>query len=98
MKLVETNIDNVNFSVELLGKEAGMSQSQLHRKLKSTVNMSSNHFIRSIRMHRAMELLQKGTGNISEIAYSVGYEDPGYFSKTFRKFFGKLPSDLQKTL
>lgn len=73
-----------------------MSQSQLHRKLKAILNMSSNQFIRSVRMHRAKELLTSGAGNISEIAYRVGYDDPGYFSKTFRTFFGKLPSEVQK--
>lgn len=96
MNLVEMNMGNENFTVETMSREAGMSQSQLHRKLKAIVNMTSNHFIRSVRMHRAMELLQNGKGNISEVAYSVGYDDPGYFSKTFRNFFGRLPSDIQK--
>lgn len=92
--VVQRNIDNVDFSVEDLGRETGMSQSQLHRKLKAIVDMSANQFIRSVRMHRAMELLQKGVGNIGEVAYRVGYDDPGYFSKSFRKFFDKLPSEV----
>jgi signal transduction histidine kinase/DNA-binding response OmpR family regulator len=96
MELVEKNMGNDNYSVEMLCKEVSISQSQLHRKLKAIINMSSSHFIRSVRMHRSMDLLKNGTGNISEIAFSVGYSDPGYFSKTFRKFFGKLPSEIQK--
>ena len=94
LRVVEKNIDNNTFSVEDLGKEAGMSPSQIHRKLKATVNMPANHFIRSVRMHRAMQLLQNNSGNIAEIAYMVGYDDPGYFTKTFRAFFGKLPSEI----
>jgi signal transduction histidine kinase/ligand-binding sensor domain-containing protein/DNA-binding response OmpR family regulator len=94
LRVVEKNIDNNAFSVEDLGREAGMSPSQIHRKLKSTVNMPANHFIRSVRMHRAMQFLQNNSGNIAEIAYMVGYDDPGYFTKTFRAFFGKLPSDV----
>ncbi len=94
LSLAEKNMANIDFSVEDLGREAGMSQSQLHRKLKASVNMSANQFIRSVRMQRAMELLQNGVGNIAEIAYMVGYDDPGYFSKSFHKFFDKLPSEV----
>jgi signal transduction histidine kinase/ligand-binding sensor domain-containing protein/DNA-binding response OmpR family regulator len=94
LRVVERNIDNTAFSVEDLGSEAGMSHSQIHRKLKATVNMTANHFIRSVRMHRAMELLKRDAGNISEIAFMVGYDDPGYFTRTFRNFFGKLPSEI----
>ena len=94
LKVVEKNIDNSAFSVEDLGREVAMSPSQIHRKLKATVNMTANHFIRSVRMHRAMDLLRKEAGNISEIAYMVGYDDPGYFTKSFRTFFGKIPSDI----
>ncbi len=95
LRLVEKNIDNIDFTVDDLANGAGMSLSQLQRKLKSTSNISPLHFIRSVRMHMAMELLQKGAGNISEIAYSVGYDDPGYFTKSFRAFFGKPPSDIK---
>ena len=94
LKIVEKNIDNTAFSVGDLGREVAMSPSQIHRKLKATVNMPANHFIRSVRMHRAMDLLRKEAGNISEISYMVGYDDPGYFTKSFRTFFDKLPSDI----
>jgi len=94
LSLVDENMANIDFSVEDLGKEAGMSQSQLHRKLKAIVNMSANQFIRSVRMQRAMDLLQNSAGNIADVAFMVGYDDPGYFSKSFRKFYGKLPSEV----
>jgi AraC-like DNA-binding protein len=48
-------------------------------------------------MHRAKELLEKDAGNIAEIAYMVGYDDPGYFTKSFKAFFGILPSEIKKT-
>jgi signal transduction histidine kinase/ligand-binding sensor domain-containing protein/DNA-binding response OmpR family regulator len=94
LKLVEKNMDNEHFSVEELAQAAGMSASQLNRKLKALLNQSAIQFIRSLRMHRAKELLEKDAGNIAEIAYMVGFSDPGYFSKTFRKFFGKRPSEI----
>ncbi|GAO28063.1 hybrid sensor histidine kinase/response regulator transcription factor [Geofilum rubicundum] len=96
LRVVEENLGNEHFSVKDLALEAGMSQSQIHRKLKAVVNQSANQFIRSVRMHRAKELLEKDGGNISEIAYLVGYSDPGYFTKTFRAFFDVLPSEVSK--
>lgn len=96
LSIIESNISNEQFTVEDVSKEIGMSSSQLHRKLKALVNQSAIQFIRSVRMNRAKELLEKDAGNIAEIAYMVGYADPGYFSKTYRAFFGKLPSEVKK--
>lgn len=93
LRIVELNMDNETFGVEDLAAETAMSQSQLHRKLKAVVNMPANHFIRSVRMHRARQLLQQKAGNISEVSFMVGYGDPGYFSKSYRAFFGYLPSE-----
>lgn len=96
LKVVEANMDNEKFGVEDLSGAVAMSQSQLHRKLKAIINQSANHFIRMVRMNRAKELLEKDAGNISEVAYKVGYDDPGYFSKTYKAFFGYLPSEVKK--
>jgi signal transduction histidine kinase/ligand-binding sensor domain-containing protein/DNA-binding NarL/FixJ family response regulator len=96
LKVVTDNISNNLFSVEDLGRETGMSHSQIHRKLKATINISAIQFIRSVRMHKAMELLTKDALNIAETAYLVGYDDPGYFTKSFRAFFGKLPSEINR--
>jgi signal transduction histidine kinase/DNA-binding response OmpR family regulator len=94
LELVEKNMNNIYYTVEEFAKDSGLSQSQLHRKLKAIISISAIQFIRSVRMHRAMELLKNGAGNIAEVAYMVGYDDPGYFSKSFRKFFDKLPSEV----
>ena len=96
IKVVEDNMANEKYSIEELSQDVGMSQSQLHRKLKALVNQTTNHFVRSIKMHRAKELLEKDAGTIAEIAYMVGYEDPGYFSKSYKAFFGHLPSEARK--
>jgi AraC-like DNA-binding protein/signal transduction histidine kinase len=94
LEVVEKNIGNHGFSVRDLGREVGMSKSQVHRKLKALVKMSGTRYIRTIRMNKAMELLKKDAGTISEIAYMVGYDDPGYFARSFRNVFGKSPSDM----
>lgn len=96
IKVVEKNISNDKFSVEEFSSEMNLSHSQLHRKLKALINQSAIQFIRSIRMQRALELLQSNSGNVSEIAWMVGFGDPSYFTKTFSKHFGYLPSEVNK--
>lgn len=96
MKIVEANMGNEKFTVIDLSNEMNLSHSQLHRKLKALVNQSTTQFIRSIRMQRADELLRNNAGTIAEIAYMVGFGDPSYFTKTFSKHFGYLPSDVKK--
>ena len=89
MAAVEQHMGDEDFHIEELGAVVGMSRVQLHRKLTALTNQGPGEFIRYIRLHRALELLQKDAGTISEIAYKVGFSDPSYFSKCFHKQFGK---------
>jgi signal transduction histidine kinase/DNA-binding response OmpR family regulator/streptogramin lyase len=95
LSVVEIHIADENFSVEQLGREVHMSTSQINRKLKALIDQSAQQFIRSLRMQRAMELLKNNTGSVSEIAYQVGFVDPGYFSKVFKSYFGQQPSEVK---
>lgn len=92
--IVEKYMSDERFTVLTLSNEMNLSHSQLHRKLKALVNQSAIQFIRSLRMQRALELIKNNTGNIAEISYQVGFSDPSYFTKTFSKYFGYLPSDV----
>lgn len=90
--LVEEHISDTEFTVEQFVNNIGMSQSQLHRKLKALTNLSALQFIRVLRLKRAAYLLQKKHGNVAEITYEVGFNNPSYFAECFRKQFGVLPS------
>ena len=72
-----------------------MSQPQLYRKIKALTDKSIASHIRSIRLHKGLELLKTTDLSISEVAYDVGFSDPGYFSKTFLQEFGFLPSTIK---
>jgi DNA-binding response OmpR family regulator len=96
MGVVEQRLGDESFSVEDLAHEAGMSRSQLHRKLTALTNQSPSDFIRYMRLHRAMELLTKHAGTVSEVAYSVGFSGVSYFTKCFQEQFGALPSEVKK--
>ncbi|MDH4089200.1 MAG: response regulator [Cyclobacteriaceae bacterium] len=95
-RVVEKNIDNELFSVEDLGEALAMSRSQIHRKLKALTNQSATTFIRNYRLHRAADLLSQEAGNISEIAYKVGFNSQTYFSSSFQELFGCSPTEYKQ--
>jgi signal transduction histidine kinase/DNA-binding response OmpR family regulator/Tfp pilus assembly protein PilF len=93
---VEVNMGNPDFSVDMLCKAVGVSRTTLHKKLKSIVNQSATEFINHIRMKRAAQLIKQKAGNISEIAYDVGYNSLSYFSRQFKKQFGITPREMME--
>ncbi len=91
---IKENLDNEGLSVEDLAAAVGFSRSQYHRKLKALVNKSANQLIVEIRLNEAHKMLKQKEGSVSEIAYSVGYTNLSYFTKSFKDKFGKLPSKV----
>lgn len=91
--ILDNNLSNSEFTSENFASEIGMSRMQLHRKLKSLLGVTSTEFLRNERLKVAAELLKKGNGNISEIAYAVGFNDVSYFSKCFKEMFKMTPSE-----
>lgn len=90
---VEKNIGESEFSVEDLSKALFMSRVALYKKLLSLTGKAPLDFIRAIRMKRAAQLLVKTQMTISEVAYEVGFSNPKYFTKFFKKEFSMLPSE-----
>lgn len=93
-RTIKEQLDDSTFSVDLLSKSVGFSRAQLHRKLKALVNKSPNHLISEVRLNTAYQLLINKTGNVSEVAYSVGFSNLSYFAKSFKDKFGVSPSEL----
>jgi len=93
MAAVERNLDNPEFSVQVLAREAGMSQSLLYRRIKTATGQTAVEFIRDVRMKRAAQLLTQTHMRVSEVAFQVGIADEKYFRKTFQKVYGVLPSE-----
>lgn len=93
IRSVEKNISNPHFSVQNLAKELCVSRSLLHKKLTALVDLPPNDFITSLRLKRSVLLLLEQNKSISEIAFEVGFNDPKYFSRCFKKFYGVSPSE-----
>jgi len=94
IRIIEADIDNLEFGVPELAKAVAMSQPILYKKLSALTGMSVNEFIKSIKMNNATILLQSKRYTINEIAYMVGFSDRKYFSKEFKKQYGKSPSEF----
>ncbi len=94
--LIKEQISNSEFSAEEFADKMGMGKMQLYRKLKSLIGLSATEYLRSERLKAAAILLKKGNGNISEIAYSVGFNDLSYFSKCFKEMYHCSPSEFSK--
>jgi signal transduction histidine kinase/CheY-like chemotaxis protein/ligand-binding sensor domain-containing protein/AraC-like DNA-binding protein len=91
---IEENFADPNFSVVELSKFAGMSRSQLHRKLKALTDTSPIEWIYNFRLEKAREILQDKKFNVSDVAYMTGFNSPSSFSTVFRKKYGLAPSEL----
>lgn len=93
---VERNMSNADYSVEDLGRDVGMSKTQLYRKLKALTDQSANEFIRTMRLKRAAQLLEQNQLTIAEVTYEVGFTDLPYFRECFKKMFGVTPSEYAR--
>ncbi|MFN8358222.1 MAG: two-component regulator propeller domain-containing protein [Spirosomataceae bacterium] len=91
--IIESRLADSQFDVEQLESALSMSKMQLYRKLKSLTDLSGNDFIRQIRLKRAAQLLSQSDLTVAEIAYQVGFNDPAYFTRSFKKLFGKSPTE-----
>ena len=96
VSMIEKNIENEEFSVEMLSEEMGMSRTQLHRKIKAITNQSASEFIRNFRLQKAADLLKQDAGNIAEISYQVGFGSQAYFTKAFQEIYKSTPLEYKK--
>lgn len=97
-QIVITNLQNEQFGVETLAQLKGISRSHLHRKLKLLKKQSVSRFIREIRLKEAMTLLKQNMGNVSEIAYTVGFSSTSYFNTCFHDYYGYPPGEVKKRM
>jgi len=92
--IIELNISNEDFTIDLLAEELFISRSGLFAKIKTLADITPNELIQLIRLKKAAEYLNQKEYRINEIAYMVGFNNPSYFSKCFQKQFGVRPMDF----
>ena len=90
---IEKNLTNYNFSVEELSSQMALSRVSLYKRLLTLTGKSPVDCIRTMRLKKAVQLLEKSQLNIASIAYEVGFNNPTYFSKVFKDEYGTVPSE-----
>lgn len=93
-RIVNEKLEDSEFNVSSLTREAGVSRTLLHMKLKKLANLSASDFIKTIKLQKSTKLLKEGH-TVAEAAFQVGFKDPNYFSRSFKEKFGITPSDYK---
>ncbi len=96
INIIKNNIDTENLNAEFISLELGMSHSVIYKKVKSLTGMTFVEFVRDFKLKIAKELIEDKGFLVGEACYRIGYSDRKYFSKLFKKKFGKNPSDYMK--
>jgi signal transduction histidine kinase/ligand-binding sensor domain-containing protein/DNA-binding response OmpR family regulator len=92
-RYVEEHIENPNLSIEELSKAMFVSRGTLYVKVLSFTGETPVEYVRSLKLKKALSLLQKNDLKISQIAYSVGFSNPNYFARAFKAKFNVSPSE-----
>lgn len=91
--VVEDNLSNSLFGLELLAQEVNVSVRQLHGRIRQMTRLSPAGFIRTKRLKQASQLLATGKYNVQEVSRMVGFHSPEYFHRVFKQAFGVPPSE-----
>lgn len=99
LSFVHQHLDDEEYDRDALAADMGASASTLYNKLRSITGMNVSAFIRDIRMKEARRMAEENpTLRVSDLAYSVGFHDPRYFSTCFKKQFGIQPKEFLDSL
>ena len=92
---INQHLSDPDYDQQRFLDDMGISKATCFRKLKAMTGQSYTNFVRDIKMRAAMKLQQENPNiRISDLAYAVGFSDPKYFSACFKKYYGKLPSEV----
>ncbi|MBR0046604.1 MAG: response regulator [Bacteroidaceae bacterium] len=98
IKICEEHISDTEFSVEVLGHELSLSRTYLYKKLINITGKGPAEFIRTIRMKRGKQYLEKTGMSMSDIAAALGYSNPKRFTENFKTEYGMSPSEYARKI
>lgn len=96
LKFVLENISDPDMKIDDIAQAMGMSRSVLYGKIKNAVGLTPIDFVRHIKIMKAIEMLRDTDETLTSIAFAVGFSDPKYFSKVFKKEMGIIPSEYRE--
>ena len=95
LQSVEENIQNSEFRIDDLAEAMSMSRTVFYRKVKSLMGVSPVDFVKTMRIKRAVQLLEQDELTVSEVGYMSGFTTPQYFSRVFKEAMGCTPKEYK---
>lgn len=95
LQSVEENIQNSEFKIDDLAEAMSMSRTVFYRKVKSLMGVSPVDFVKTMRIKRAVQLLEQDEFTVSEVGYMSGFTTPQYFSRVFKEAMGCTPKEYR---
>lgn len=96
--IVRRNLDNAGLDIKSIAEELGIGRNRFQKEIKNLTQLTPVEFVRSIRLNEAKKMLGDRKLTISEVAYSVGFNNLSYFTRSFKNEFGVLPSEWQDSV
>ena len=92
-KAVKQLCENIDqpLKIDEVARELGMSVSGFHNHFKSVTAMSPLQYQKRLRLQEARRLMLGENMDVATASFQVGYEDPSYFSREYKKHFGTPP-------
>ncbi|HXB07473.1 MAG TPA: two-component regulator propeller domain-containing protein [Puia sp.] len=95
---IDSQLSNPDFDIEWLCQEMGMSRTRLYQKIKGISQQSIGDFIRTIRLKKAVQIMTHEDVTLTEVMMRIGIQTQSYFTKAFKKEFGKTPTQFMQEM
>jgi len=93
IKEIEQGIPDVDFTIDILERNIGMSHSKFYRKVKSLTGLSGKELLQNMRLKRAAQILSENKISVADVSDMTGFSNPKYFSECFKEKYGVSPSE-----
>ncbi|PTN07632.1 hybrid sensor histidine kinase/response regulator transcription factor [Mangrovibacterium marinum] len=93
-EVLAKSYSNPDFSASQFASEMFMSRSLLYKKIRAITDLNITDFINSYKLKKAVSLIKEGKLPIADVAFKAGFNDPKYFSRIFKKFYGMTPTEF----
>lgn len=95
--IIEKNLDNIDFDMNMMARELGLSRSSLYAKFKALTGMTPNDFVLNCKLKRAAIMLTENPDlQIADISDRLGFGSPRYFTRCFKAQFEITPAEYRK--
>lgn len=95
ISVIHEHLDDGQFSTTQLMQQLNLGRNKLQQEIKEHTGLTPVEFIRSIRLIEAKQRIESSNSSVSEVAYSVGFNNLSYFTRSFKAEFGLLPTEIR---